>query len=128
MAKGSEIAIDNDGTVQIINETDVSTSDVMTALRQRPEIAAMVRWSSDIQSVGSPKRRQASMFERDRYVVPQNHFQEIQTARDAAETDDIVSGVLESTEALAFSRMAIECDEPDEQDVWNQIMADLDMD
>src|SRR5438094_251437 len=53
---------------------------------------------------------------------------QMRMAYDAAESDDVVSSVVEATEALAFSKMGVTTEDEDEEDIWNQICADLDMD
>ncbi len=117
---GSEILVDRDGT-QIINETTIANEEVLSALReQHPELHALVSWSNNIQN------RAGGIFERDRYLTPPEIFKQFKTALDAAESDDIVSGVLETTESLAFNNVRIECEDEDEEDIWNQILEDLD--
>lgn len=51
----------------------------------------------------------------------------MRVAYHAAETDDVVAGVLEMTEALAFGRISIDPNDPDEADIWNQIAEDLEL-
>ena len=122
MPVGSETTVDRDTGVQIINETSVSTDAAMGALaQQHPELALLVNWSSNLQQRGG------GIFERDRYLTPLSIFHQFRTALDAAETDDIVSGVLESTESLAFTDISIECEDEDEEDIWNQILDDIDI-
>ena len=124
MAEGSEIEFDPDLGAQIINDTDVPTSDILNEISSMPEIAVLKRWAVNNQS-GSTRRR--TIFDRDRYVNPDNIFQKFRIAVDAATHDDVVANVVETTEQLAFKRVAIECDDPDEQDVWNQICDDIDL-
>lgn len=120
---GSEILVDKDVGTVILNETEIANDAVMDALvRQHPEMAAMVRWGAQTQAVG----RDGGIFQRDRYLTPDSIFDQFKVALDAIETDDVVSGVMETTEALAFHNIRIECDDEDEQDVWNQILEDID--
>lgn len=109
----------------VVADDDLSTSDIRSALgaiqENYPEMASMMRWAGNTQ-------RKAGIFERDRFVTPVDIFEQMKTAQDAAEADDIVAGVLESTEALAFSRARIEVEDEDEEDIWNQIYDDLDLD
>lgn len=120
LVTGSEILVDQTGT-QIINETTIADEDIIGALRdQHPELHALVAWSNEIQ------RRTGGIFERDRYLTPPEIFKQFKVALDAAESDDIVSGVLETTESLAFNNVKVECEDEDEEDVWNQIMDELD--
>lgn len=124
---GTEFMFDPESdSVQILNDSGVSNEAVFSALQdQNPEVAALVRWSSDMKM---PTSRRGGLFERDRYVVPDNIKEQMKVAYHASETDDVVSGVIESTEALAFSKMSIDAEDEDQTDVWNQIAEGLDMD
>lgn len=111
------------GTVTVINQSSVKDEFVMAALGdQHPEFAALARWAS------ASHARTGGLFERDIYVTPTAVFEQMITAQHAAENDDIVSGVLDSTESLAFSKLSFECDDEDQEDIWNQIAADIDLD
>lgn len=121
----TEIMTDAENGTIVLNDTDISDSEVMSAFSsQNPELAALVRWSSGTQG----GRSGGGLFERDRYITPENVFDQMRTAQLAAQNDDVVSGVLESTESLAFSKMSIDAEDEDETDIWNQIAADLDLD
>lgn len=117
---------DHNGSVEVINDTDISTGTVYDALRgPHPEVAELVKWS--ITTHGDNGRgRLGSIFQRDRYVTPERLFDQFRVAYDAAQSDDVVSGVLDSTESLAFNRMSFAADDEDEEDVWNQIAFDCD--
>lgn len=132
MTEPNVTVVDRDLGVQIINESgiDVENGAVWQSLvGQHPEVAALVRWSVGTQGHdGSSARRAGSLFERDRYVTPHSIFDQYRVARDAAESDDVVSGVLETTESLAFTRMSFLSEDEDEEDIWNQIAADIDLD
>jgi hypothetical protein len=123
MAEGSEIEFDPEFGVSFINETDVPMSEIKSQLDSMPEVAALRRWSMSNQ--GSSRRR--TIFDRDRYVSPANIFEKFQIAISAVEHDDAVSNVVETTEQLAFKRIAIECEDQDEQNIWNQIMDEIDL-
>lgn len=124
MSNGSEIIYDPDFG-SIVNEANISPDEarraVHLAAEQDPAIASLVRWGT--QASG----RNGGIFQRDRYVTPDCIFDQFKVALDAAESDDVVSGVLESTEALAFNKMSIESINEDEEDIWNQIMDDMDL-
>jgi len=123
MAKvqGTETVYDSQGDVLVVNDTDVDDSAVMAALEEGyPAIAsAFNSWSS-------PKRT-GGIFSRDRYVTPANIFDQFRTAKDASSSDDVVSGVVEGTEALAFNGIKIDCPDPTQEDMWNQIIEDIDL-
>lgn len=120
--------VDSEIGTLVENSTDVPTAEVLSALSQQsPEIAALVRWGQSTQGYGGPGRA-GNLFERDRYVTPDKVIDQMRIAYHAAEADDVVAGVLESTESLAFSKMSFYCDDLEEEDVWNQIAGDLDLD
>lgn len=125
MSQGSEHWFDVDGGSVILNDTTIPNEDVFKALKdQHPEIATLVRWGTETK----PRGRSGGIFERDRYVTPTALYEQFKVAQDAAENDDVVSGVLESTEALAFNRVAMTCDDEQEEDIWNQVIADIELD
>lgn len=114
-----------DAGATVINETGVDNNEVFGALQQQhPEVAALTRWANSTHR----QRGQGGLFDRDKYVTPNGIFDQMRVAQDAAENDNIVAGVLETTEALAFSRMSVNCFDEDEEDIWNQIIDDLDLD
>lgn len=121
---GSEMMYDTDlGMAVIINETTIPDSDVFAALQaQHPEYATLTRWGSNLTSGG---QRRGGITERDRYLTPNGIFDQFKIAQDAAESDDVVSGVLETTESLTFKSVSIECEDEKEEDVWNQIAKDI---
>jgi hypothetical protein len=123
MAEGSEFDVDPELGISFINETDVSMGEIRDALEQVPEYAVLRRWAATNQ--GNTKRR--TIFDRDKYVNPNSIFQKFQIAMQAVETDEVVSNVVETTEQLAFKRIAMECEDEDEQNIWNQIVDDIDL-
>jgi hypothetical protein len=107
----------------MINESSVETGAAWSALtEQHPEVAALVRWGNNVTS------RSSSLFERDRYATPDNIYEQFRTAYDAAQMDDVVAGVLETSEGLGLGKLDFEADDEDEADIWNQISEDIDLD
>lgn len=105
----------------VVNTTDASTSMVADALQNsQPEVAAMLRWGQ--------QTRRGGLIERDKYLTPSGIYDQMRVAQEAGENDDVVSGVIETTEALAFSRMTVEANDNDEKDIWNQIIDGIDLD
>jgi hypothetical protein len=128
--------VDPELGVEVLDDTglDLDAKSVWeNVLGQNPEVAAIVRWTStvtgnDLFSQGGSRSRAGTIFQRDRYVTPGSVHEQFVTARDAVESDDVVSGVADSTESLVFNRMSFLTEDEDEEDVWNQIAADLDLD
>ena len=84
----------------------------------------LASWAEDIRQ---PKSRKAGMFSRDKYVTPGDVHGQMALAYDSAE-DDVISGVLETSESVAFQKISFESENKDQEDIWNQVAADLDLD
>lgn len=116
----------------------------------RSEMAALEGWVVNTQGVGSyfpsaqagldqwsvggsealnPQANQRNhLFERMEFRNPPHIFAEFKAANALVQRDDVVSGICELTENLAIQRMKWETPDMDEEDVWNQIARDLDLD
>ena len=92
---------------------------------QEPVRRALASWAEDTSSQGRGRKR--SIFDRDRYVTPGKIFEQMAMAEDAMD-DDVVDGIYDVTESMAFKKMTIEVDDPDQADVWGQIARDLNLD
>lgn len=121
------------GEIVVINDSEIAEAEIVESLgNQYPALSGnttgsqakklMTAWMQNIQ------RRKGGIFERDSYLAPRKIFHQFDVAEKAMESDDVVSGVYEATEALAFSQMHFECEDEDEQDIWDQIYEDLDID
>ena len=85
---------------------------------------ALASWAEESHPT---KRRNRGIFQRNKYVTPGRVLEQMALAYDAAD-DDIVSGVLDTSESIAFQKVQFESADEDQEDVWNQIGADLDLD
>lgn len=125
-----EVEYDVDlGTTVIVNESGLPDSEVIPAIREQarlPEVAALSRWVTSNASAGGSRSANGGIFNRDRYVVPKNLFDKFRLAADAARSDDVVAGICETTEQLAFKRISVECDDLQQKDIWNQISEMID--
>jgi hypothetical protein len=72
-------------------------------------------------------RSDSGLIKRDRFLAPHGVFPQISIAQEIAESDDVASNIIDTTEQLAFNRIVVECDDQDEQDIWRQIMEDIDI-
>jgi hypothetical protein len=135
------VLLDESFGLPVLNATDVTTAAVYEAMPpdDRALIATMEQWidktrpaaltaESAAGSYGYAGQRQGGIFMRDRYITPVKPYDQMRMAYEAASSDDIVAGVCETTESLAFGGMDIFALEQDEQDVYNQICAKIDLD
>jgi hypothetical protein len=129
------VLMDQDMSAEVWNQTGgaVGTDEAMRAFRDQHGglWAAMGQWAQDIRpktSLAHGQNRSGGIFERDRYITPTNVFDQMRLAYQAVEDDDIVSGVADTTESLAFNRVSLYAEDPAEQDVYNQIAADIELD
>lgn len=124
-----------DYNAEVINQSGLPDTSVYGALRDDSGvIRAMEDW---VRATRPPVKawaenqshgRNGGLFMRDRYVTPTKFFEQMRMAYDAVESDDIVSGVAETTESLAFSEMSFYAEDEDDEDVYNQIAAKIDLD
>lgn len=81
---------------------------------------------------GSPfntdMQQRGDFFTRNEYRTPRSIMDEFRLAYDLMQRDDIVSGIGDLTEGMAIQRMKWECEDLDEEDLWNQIARDIDLD
>jgi hypothetical protein len=117
----------------VVNATDIPTEDVYRALQttDRELLSAISGWAQASQMSypgGGHQRRDGGIFQRDRYIAPGQFYDQMRLAYTAMENDDIVAGVAETTEALAFSSVSFFAADQDEQDVYNQMAERIDLD
>lgn len=120
------VSLEGVGNLPIINTTDIPTEQVESALADNA-VAKSIQKSLLSWSTNNQKSRQGGIFNRDKYLAPKGTHREMEIAYEAVKDDDIVGGVADSTEALAFSKVAFFADDPDEENIWNQIAEDLDL-
>lgn len=119
-----EFAITPQGEAVLINQSDLSDDEVIRGITADPTLAkTLAQWSIASQA----ERRAGTVFNRDRFVTPDKIFDKFRMAADAVRNDDVVSGICETTEQLAFKRISIECDENSEQNIWNQVLTEIDI-
>lgn len=116
---------DIEGEVGFINESDLSDAAVKEILKERAEFARVERFVNSWG--GSPRRRSSTIFNQDRYTIPEGIFDQFRVAADAARYDDVVSNAVEVTEQLAFQKVSIECGDDDLDNISSQILDDLDI-
>lgn len=124
------VMLDPEFGTQVINQSDLSNQEIaekgMIAGSDQRLLAALTQWTQTSQGV--TRRRAGSLFERDRYVTPIGHVDQMRLAYQAVEDDDVVSSIADSTESLVFNAMDFHAEDEDEEDVYNQIAGDLDLD
>ena len=86
---------------------------------------ALASWAEDVQN--PQDRNRQALFERDKYVTPARVYSQMETAYSALD-DDVVANALDVTESLAFNRIRATSDDENEQNVWNQIFGNLELD
>lgn len=131
MTAGSEHEASYDG---VLVSSEVSAEELQLSLNgelgRRLEFFPQVRralasWAEDAQ--GGSGRRNRTLFAREKYVTPSKVMSQMAMAYDALD-DDIVGGVADTSEAMAFQKVTFESDDEDQEDIWSQIGRDLDLD
>lgn len=92
--------------------------------RLRQAAAQLSKWVDNARAATN----RSSMFDRGAYVAPDNIYRQMAIARTAVQNDDIVGGLAEVMEGMAFQGVKWESSDPDEADIFNQIAAEVDLD
>lgn len=114
----------------VINTTGVELPVIADALvagsgREDMGIVDAIReWHREV--TDPHQSRSGTLYDRDRYTSPTTYFGKVRTARHAL-TDDVVGGAADGTEALAIQRVEAVCYDRQQDDIWNQIVADLNL-
>ncbi len=93
----------------------------------KPVQRALASWAEDMQGQGRARGRDRSIFDRNKFVTPGRIYEQMAMAEEAMD-DDVVGGVYDTSEAMAFKKMTMQCKDPDQRDVWNQIAKDINLD
>ena len=105
----------------LVNQTGLA-DDVARAATSKLE-REISRWMDEARGPRRP-----SIFDRAAYAAPDNPYAQMTTARRAVQNDDILSGVADVTEGLAFQGLKWESANADDADIFNQLSADLNLD
>jgi hypothetical protein len=120
------------GELPLLNMTQVPTADIVAAMEAQANdiFQKLTPWAQALRADSSESRsaRNGGLLARDRYLSPVSMVEQMRVAYAAVEQDDIVGGAADMTESLAFSEVSMFSPDPDEQDVYNQIAANLDLD
>lgn len=122
----SDLPLPGGKRIGVANQTTIATGEIA----RDPEVRQLMRqfssWMDQSRQRGTSR---ANMFDRNVYIPPDNPYEQMRVARIAMAEDDIVSGVADATEALAFhGGLKWESSDPDEADVLNQLSADINLD
>lgn len=111
--------------VGLINTTEISTGDIAESRAVKGLMTQLTDWVQTARA-GSAN---GGLLDRSAYTLPENPYNAMKQARTAVRTDDIVGGVADATEALAFEGgIKWEAAETDDADLFNQLSADWNLD
>lgn len=108
--------------IPVFNQSGLSDGLIEKNLDQLGREVA--RW---VDSTRAAQQR-LSLFDRSGFIAPDNPYGQMEIARRAVENDDVVGGVADVTEALAFQGIKWEAEDFDDADVFNQMSRDLNLD
>lgn len=84
---------------------------------------SLASWAEDVQG----HKTSRPMFQRDKYVTPGQIYKQMAKSYDALD-DDVVGNIADTSEAMALQKVAFESEDKDQENIWNQIGRDLDLD
>lgn len=109
-------------TAELINESGLPDELVMGSAR---EVAKhLSTWTKETRA----RKGQSTLFDRSKFVSPDNPYEQMRVARNAVADDDVVSAAADVTEGLVLQGVRTESSSKDVADIFNQINADLDLD
>lgn len=109
-------------SVTVLNRSEVPTSLIIDRLRDDPVFATLASWSEGLGSV-----REGSLVDRDKFVTPGSLKSQFDLAEWAVENDNVVGGIADITEDMAYTRVTVRSGDPEQDDIWAQILEDLDL-
>ncbi|QBQ74860.1 PhoH [Caudovirales GX15bay] len=131
------IVFDESFGTPVLNATSVATAEVYEALQAQDDslLRTLSGWvestrltaAAAVGAYGSSTVRNGGLLMRDRFVAPRGPYEQMRLAYEALD-DDVVSGVADTSEALALSSVDFYAEDPDEEDIYNQIAAEIDLD
>lgn len=107
-----------------MDDPDLKDLREQLAPRMRQVAAQLSRWVDQTRAVTN----RSTLFDRAAYVPSENVYDQMRMARAAVQNDDIVGGIAEVTEGLAFDGVKWESRDADDSDVFNQMAAEQDLD
>lgn len=118
--------VDPEFGTQVMNQSDLTTREIaqrgVVQGSNQPLLAAIASWTSNTQHRGG------GIFDRDRYLTPGRIFDQMLLSQEAVEQDDVVGNVADATESMVFSEIGFYADDEDEEDIYNQIAGDMNLD
>jgi hypothetical protein len=116
------------GTIAYVDEAGLSQG-VMEAVKVHQDISnAIETWTRSLSPTAATNRPNYDLFKRSQYNSVDNIFRIIELCSAAVENDDVLSGLADVSEGIAIQKMKFEMHDEDQQDIWNQIARDLDLD
>ncbi len=112
--------------VYYVNESGVPDNQVIDRKLNAEIASAIEKWSQTL--VPNRNRSGIDVFSRDRWAGAIHPFAIMSQCAWAVENDDILSTLADVVEGLTFKKMRFELNDDDQQDVWNQWAAQVDLD
>lgn len=114
-------------SISYINEAGVP-EETVEVIRGMREVASVIeKWSRSL-AEGEINSPTADLFNRGRWAGATHKFAVMDQVSRAVEHDDILSTLADVMEALAFQKTRFEMLDDDQEDMWNQWAADVDLD
>jgi len=115
-------------SVHYVNESGLPDDEVLLAIKENREIASQIeRWTQQL-ALNEATTPTMDVFRRDRWEGKTHIHARMSMCAWAVENDDVLSTTADVIEAAAFQKCGFEVFDEDEQQVWNQWAADVDLD
>lgn len=116
-------------SISYVNEAGVPEVVAAEAARHSDVANSIENWMRRLHRESQPSSfSTGDIFNRTNYVGSDNIFEVMGACAAAVEYDDVLSTLSDTLEGMAFQKMHFEMHDKDQQDIWNQVAADLNMD
>jgi hypothetical protein len=115
-------------SVHYVNESGVPDDEIFNNARFNREVASVIeKWTQSLNS--ETPTSGIDIFARTKWQNAKHPFALMSQCAWAVENDDILSTLADVVEGLTFKKMRFELnDDDDQQDMWNQWAAEVDLD
>lgn len=121
----SDLVLPNGQPLGVVNHSGIALGDIARDPQVRQLASQIGEWVEKARRGPGP----AGMMNRTNYLAPTTPYDLMRAARAAVREDDVISGLADATEAIAFDGgLKWEASDPDDADIFNQMSADLNLD
>lgn len=116
------------GSISYVDEAGLTDTEFQS-IRNNQEIASAIeKWMQSLDQHAGQRAANFDLFNRRGYSASDNIFKQFAMCEKAIEFDDILGTIADVTERVAIDTTAFEMFDEDQQDVWEQVAEEINLD